>query len=189
MPFQTDECLCELDREVEKHVQSPSLPPHISREWRAWNVKRTNGYGRMSLQQYPLVECDRYGHKNNLCYRHIHGTLNGARHRAPTISSKKWLGHSSFCVGVGFFIVLHIAPFHYEQFRFRNEIRYTRIHNLSLFIQCAMRCCSFFRVLLLLTLCSSYGLVSCTTYLFFFVLSSPFFYHQLNSVCHGELCA
>lgn len=89
MPFQTDECLCELDRDVESMYNRH----HCHLTFRTSDElgmlsKRTRSHEFATILACRMIGT---GHKNNLCYRHISiGTLNGrARHRAPTISTTK----------------------------------------------------------------------------------------------------
>lgn len=212
MPFRTDECPYEFRWQTWKYAPFTdhcSLLPflcitqthtHKRREstdkmecFRTINVQcmwNLNVCRGTSSQQYSIASGD------NLCHRRfcsmcillymLLGCEFGLMTMAPMTVNKKWLGHSSCCVDVtGFFFPL-FASFHYEQFRFRNKMRYTGIYNLSLFIRCAMHCCSsvFFT---LFTIGIRLFVWSSCHVLHFYIYLFPFF--PCEFVCVSFYCA
>lgn len=121
----------------------------------AWN-DGGRSTARACNNRARVVSNDRYGHKNNLCYRHpwhihIHRIVVCNERSAKSdwvIQVVAFEVDFFYAADVVYESMLHLASFHYEQFRFRNEIRNTRIYNLSLFhsdMQCvAAECLVFF---------------------------------------------
>lgn len=143
---------------------------------------------------------DRYGHKNNLCYRHpwhIH------IHRIVVCNERSvksdWVIQVVafevdffYAADVVYESMLHLASFHYEQFRFRNEIRNTRIYNLSLFH--SELCNALLQSVWFFFPCSCRLLplvwVSChVLHIYTILCVCAVCSFTVCSVCHRELCA
>lgn len=158
MPFRSDECQLELDREyrvgnMHHHnqcilctVQHCKFCRHYTGHEQIWNALVQCERGRTRACNNQALSNDSYGCKKNNLYAiddRIRWLWNIDGCTGITAINKKWLGHSSCCVSFFWCCVL-LCPIAFVSLwtiSFPEREKYTRyhIHNLSLFIGCAMR--------------------------------------------------